>query len=95
MWSEQVQGVAVEGKLWPRVAALGERLWADPGTGSPYTTQLITVVKRYLYMAMTVSAKHIYVEISFIYRLETSGGQNGSYERTFGEQRNIGRCFAA
>ena len=34
MWSEQVQGAAVEGKLWPRVAALGERLWADPGTGN-------------------------------------------------------------
>ena len=50
MWSEQVQGVAVEGKLWPRVAALGERLWADPGTGNPYTTQLITIVKRSIYV---------------------------------------------
>ena len=46
MWSEQVQGVAVEGKLWPRVAALGERLWADPGTGNQYTTQRITIAKR-------------------------------------------------
>ena len=34
MWAEQVQGVAVEGKLWPRVAALGERLWADPESGN-------------------------------------------------------------
>ena len=33
MWSEQVEGVAVEAKLWPRVAALGERLWADPESG--------------------------------------------------------------
>ena len=33
MWAEQVQGIAVEGKLWPRVAALGERLWADPESG--------------------------------------------------------------
>ena len=30
MWSEQVSGVAVESKLWPRGSALGERLWADP-----------------------------------------------------------------
>ena len=33
MWTEQVQGIAVESKLWPRVAALGERLWADPESG--------------------------------------------------------------
>jgi len=33
MWAEQVEGVAVEGKLWPRGAALGERLWADPDNG--------------------------------------------------------------
>ena len=33
MWTEQVQGIAVESKLWPRVAALGERLWADPDSG--------------------------------------------------------------
>ena len=46
MWSEQVQGAAVEGKLWPRVAALGERLWADPGTGNQHTTQLITIAKK-------------------------------------------------
>jgi len=32
MWSEQVSGLAVEGKLWPRGSALGERLWADPDT---------------------------------------------------------------
>ena len=30
MWTEQVEGVAVEGKIWPRSAALGERLWAEP-----------------------------------------------------------------
>ena len=34
MWTEQVQGIAVEGKLWPRVAALGERLWTDPVSGN-------------------------------------------------------------
>ena len=33
MWSEQVEVVAVEAKLWPRVAALCERLWADPESG--------------------------------------------------------------
>lgn len=32
MWSEQVAGEAIEGKLWPRGAALGERLWSDPPT---------------------------------------------------------------
>jgi len=33
MWSEQVDGAAVMHKLWPRVSALGERLWTDPSTG--------------------------------------------------------------
>lgn len=33
MWSEQVSGEAIEGKLWPRGSALGERLWTDPATG--------------------------------------------------------------
>jgi len=32
MWSEQVSGLAVESKIWPRGSALGERLWADPDT---------------------------------------------------------------
>ena len=34
MWSEVAEGVATEGKIWPRAAALGERLWADPPTGN-------------------------------------------------------------
>ena len=33
MWSEQVGGEAIEGKLWPRGAALAERLWSDLPTG--------------------------------------------------------------
>jgi len=33
MWSEQVDSAAVLGKLWPRVSALGERLWSDPSAG--------------------------------------------------------------
>jgi len=32
MWTEQVDGAAVMHKLWPRVSALGERLWSDPET---------------------------------------------------------------
>ena len=33
MWSEQVDSAAVVHKLFPRVSALGERLWSDPGAG--------------------------------------------------------------
>jgi N-acetyl-beta-hexosaminidase len=29
---EQSQGGAIEGKLWPRLSALAERLWTDPDT---------------------------------------------------------------
>ena len=36
MWSEQVAGEAIEGKLWPRGAALAERLWSDLPTGGFY-----------------------------------------------------------
>ena len=31
MWSEQVDGASLMHKLWPRLSALGERLWTDPG----------------------------------------------------------------
>ena len=33
MWSEQVDSAAVVHKLFPRVSALGERLWSDPEAG--------------------------------------------------------------
>lgn len=33
MWSEQVDSAGVVHKLFPRVSALGERLWSDPGAG--------------------------------------------------------------
>jgi len=33
LWSEQVDEQSMEGKLWPRGAALGERLWTNPSTG--------------------------------------------------------------
>lgn len=30
LWTEQVQGVALETKIWPRLSAVGERFWSDP-----------------------------------------------------------------
>lgn len=30
LWSEQVDGEVVDSRLWPRCAALGERLWGNP-----------------------------------------------------------------
>lgn len=33
MWSEQVDEHASEGKIWPRVSALAERLWSNPSQG--------------------------------------------------------------
>lgn len=30
LWSEQADATAADARLWPRAAALGERLWADP-----------------------------------------------------------------
>jgi len=33
MWAEQVDGAAIQGKLWPRGSALAERLWSDPEEG--------------------------------------------------------------
>jgi len=36
MWSEQVDSAAVVHKLFPRVSALGERLWSDPEPGKTW-----------------------------------------------------------
>ncbi|KAG8227141.1 hypothetical protein J437_LFUL001685, partial [Ladona fulva] len=33
LWGEQVDGAALDGKIWPRAAAMGERLWSDPDEG--------------------------------------------------------------
>ena len=33
LWTESAGGMSVEGKIWPRTAGLGERLWSDPVTG--------------------------------------------------------------
>lgn len=30
---KQSKGLALEGKIWPRLSALAERLWTDPETG--------------------------------------------------------------
>ncbi|KAG7301644.1 hypothetical protein JYU34_014618 [Plutella xylostella] len=32
-WSEQLGAGGLDARVWPRAAALGERLWADPDTG--------------------------------------------------------------
>ena len=34
LWTESAGGLSVEGKIWPRTAGLGERLWSDPTTGN-------------------------------------------------------------
>uniref|UniRef100_A0A8D8Q8N8 Beta-hexosaminidase n=1 Tax=Cacopsylla melanoneura TaxID=428564 RepID=A0A8D8Q8N8_9HEMI len=33
LWTEQADGVTLDGRLWPRAAAMGERLWSNPATG--------------------------------------------------------------
>ena len=33
MWSEQTDDATVEGKLFPRTSAYGERLWTSPSNG--------------------------------------------------------------
>lgn len=32
VWSELIDGEILDSRIWPRAAALGERLWSDPGT---------------------------------------------------------------
>ncbi|XP_048480304.1 chitooligosaccharidolytic beta-N-acetylglucosaminidase isoform X2 [Plutella xylostella] len=33
LWSEQADTSVLDGRLWPRAAAMAERLWAEPGDG--------------------------------------------------------------
>jgi len=43
MWSEQVDEHSSEGKIWPRVSALAERLWSDPQHGwRPAVNRMVT-----------------------------------------------------
>lgn len=32
IWSEQIDDQILDGRLWPRLSSLAERLWADPTT---------------------------------------------------------------
>jgi hexosaminidase len=32
LWTEQADEVALDSRLWPRLSALGERMWSDPAT---------------------------------------------------------------
>ena len=52
MWSEQVAGDAIEAKLWPRGAALGERLWSDLPTGGIFSTISTNFLKKFFYKFM-------------------------------------------
>lgn len=36
LWTEQVGEDQLDARLWPRSAALAERLWTDPATGNSY-----------------------------------------------------------
>lgn len=43
MWSEQVDEHSSEGKIWPRVSALAERLWSNPSHGwQPAVNRMVT-----------------------------------------------------
>ena len=80
MWSEQVEGVAVEAKLWPRVAALGERLWADPESGSTKHWECHPDFLGNFHRIPCIDTP-LYI---LLFRMETSRVSNGAYERKNG-----------
>ena len=80
MWSEQVSGVAVESKLWPRGSALGERLWADPDSDWKAAEVFFTQFLKPWNLTRIGTDPDIFAGTLF------------SPTRTFSGQRYSGRC---
>ena len=53
MWSEVAGGQSLDGKIWPRAAALGERLWAEPEEGETLKINLALVPQKSPNVKMT------------------------------------------
>lgn len=91
LWQEQSDEAAFESRIWPRAAALGERLWSNPPEGSWASAEIRMVANRARMVERGVRADRLQPEFCAQYQ----GQCYGTPERDVDEKGAAGGVVAS